>query len=884
MRIIQLSDIHLSKDNIENLKNYYLSALIKDLAFFHGSIPIDAILFTGDLVDKGGNSLGENPYEYFQKEILFPIKEALGLTSNQILFIPGNHDINREFIDKYSEHYLCEKLDKDLANQEILALRNEFTSVNKRIQKFKTFEQQFHSDNSNYAFSNNESTVIIEEAGKKIGLALINDSWRCSSSLKQDQHFIGYNQLFNAKQRFSKEKTLLNIAVFHHPLNLINLSESEEIENILKSQGFDIAFFGHSHKHEAKSTISAIGGYLTINGRSAFSNTIETTSQFQPGYNILDLNLDTKVYTLYARKFIRTNGYRFDSDTESIPGGKETSSLPNKTSYYSLAKSEESNNDDSDLPISYSADVHRIVNLLIGKSLYPEPYTFVRELIQNSVDACNRVRIKQTHIKLRIILNINSKENFIEVTDEGDGMTKSIIKNHFSVIGKSISQEFNDSTGNFNLISQFGIGFISTFIVAEKVIINTKNDDDKQIMFEINDVFKGFNYIKPSNDDVMMKSGTTIRVYLKKGYDARSALQHVGIYCRHIENLELYVDSKPIPINESWNLEGSNFQIELNSEKHESKFGISVNPRPLIATNSGFLISYNPDAIIPFKFPIIIGGEVNFRPKGIDFDMSRTNIMVSPKSENFRKEISITLRKLFRDALESSDPNLVNSVLNYLHYYLQYYDSNNAQIQDSYADFYSKKELISLCSEYTTVPYQGIPLTLNKIFNSSIPKSLGKIFYVNSQSITDYQTIVIQYLENQGYLVIKNKSYNVIFRDTPQVVTLMNVIQQIASSHGIQTFEIAQVQAEVLKDMKMDKTMFHEKLQKNIHQIEARYSVTIEIGKFSKLSKPSVRNSNHIFLNFDHETFQSLLKNIDIPDDIFEIYLLGLLGLQLRFR
>jgi HSP90 family molecular chaperone len=84
--------------------------------------------------------------------------------------------------------------------------------------------------------------------------------------------------------------------------------------------------------------------------------------------------------------------------------------------------------------------VERIVNLLIGKSLYPDPYLFVRELIQNSVDPCNRLRKKQTYLTPKIIINIDSPETLLEVTDEGDGMTKNMIKNHFSVIGKSISQ------------------------------------------------------------------------------------------------------------------------------------------------------------------------------------------------------------------------------------------------------------------------------------------------------------------------------------------------------------------------------------------------------------------------------------------------------------
>ncbi|AKQ46595.1 hypothetical protein TH63_14700 [Rufibacter radiotolerans] len=881
MRIVQLSDIHLSNGNIEDLRNYYLQALIEDLKKFHSEKKIDVILFTGDLVDKGGESLGSEPYVIFRNEVINPIVEALNITTDQVLLIPGNHDVNRYEVEEYSETGLSTRLDNSSANDLVRSTRENFSPVNKRMERFKNFEKEFHKNNQNYSYSHYESTTDFINEGKKVGFALINDSWRCSAALVREQHFIGHNQLLKTEQLLNNNGSILNIAVFHHPLTAINQNESDEVENILKSKNFDIAFFGHSHKHEAKSLTTATGGYLTINGRAAFNQPREIIAKFQPGYNILDVDPEKRSYSLFSRLFIRESGYRFDSDTTSLPGGQEFGMLPSRIPYYKLANAEESNNNDRALPNSYSADVHRIVKLLVGKSLYPNPYSFVRELIQNSVDACNRVRKNQSYLSPKIIININTRDNFLEVIDEGDGMTKNIIKNHFSVIGKSISQEFNDSTGNFNLISQFGIGFMSTFIVADKVVVATKNNEDELITFEITDVFKEFNYLTPSPVTGIEKSGTSIRVYLKKNFHLSIALNHIRNYCRHINNLQIYYDGNEQQINQSWNIEGSNHTFQLQTESYQLQLGISVNSKHIIATNSGFLITHNPAPLIPYKFPFIISGEVNFAPKGIDFDMSRTNIMTSEKSESFRRNMSVSLRKLFREALEAGDPQLSQSIEQYLHYYLQYYDVNNTQMEQSHTDFYSKRELVTLCSDYTRFQYQGREQSLNNIIESMKTRSLDTLFYINSQVLNDYQLILIQYLENKGYLIFINRSYNVAFRDGQSTVTLLNVLQPIAATHGMQIMDINLAQEYVTKDMKMDKNKFQENIQKHIKKIESQYGVNIEIGKFSRLPKASVRNNNQIFLNFDHQTFQSLINRTDLPDQALEIYLLGILALQL---
>ncbi|MGF1923196.1 MAG: metallophosphoesterase [Bacteroidia bacterium] len=885
MRIVQLSDIHLSSSNLQELRNYYVDALINDLKLFHEVLPIDVILFTGDLVDKGGESLlnkeaevMENCYDIFAREVIDPIKKALNLKDFQILLIPGNHDVQREKIDKYSEPYLI-GLDKEGMNEELVANHKEFRTINARIESFKTFEFKFHKSSSNYTYSNNESTYILSENDKSIGFALLNDSWRCSADLKAEHHFMGYNQLWSANKIFKEAKTVFNIAVFHHPLLAFSESEREELELILSSQPYDIVFFGHSHKHEAKSLTSSAGSYFSINGRSAFNSPQEKHSQFQPGYNILDIDVETRAYTLHARKFIRSTGFRFDKDTDSLKDGTEKGFLPNTQSYPEFAKPGESNNEDKNLPNSYSADVHKIVGLLIGKSLYPEPYMFVRELVQNSVDACDRVRKKNTHVHARIEINVNIKENYLEVRDNGDGMTKTILKNHFSVIGKSISQEFSDSSGNFDLISQFGIGFMSIFIVADRVVVDTKNDDDEQIVFEISDVFKGFNYIKPSSENSRTTSGTNIRVYMKSGFKPQEALVKATEYLRHIEGLEIKLDDTTLDVPNNWNVESALYTYEQESSTYILKLGIQPNATPIIASNSGFKIGTDLAEIIPYKFPFIIGGEVNFLPKGIDFDMSRTKVMPTKKAQMFRQELSVALRKLFRDALEGGNEKMVNATVNYLYFYLQHFDTNNAQMQSTYSDFYSKSELVTLCSDFTAFSFQGRSMLLRDIISLMKSNNLSHIFNYNAANLDDYQKILVQYLNSKGYLVFINRGISVNFRDTPQTISISGAMQQIALHHNFKYLELSQVPAELLTDMKMDISKLPVKLQIMLPQIAAENSVMIEVGKFGKVPKSSVRNQNQIFLNYEHETFRSLIEMLDEPEKQIKIYLLGILGL-----
>lgn len=888
MRIVQISDIHLSKENLTDLKEYYIEALIKDLQVFNEEKSIDLIIMTGDLIDKGGESFGDNnPYYIFRDEVIHKIISKLKVSSQQVLIIPGNHDVEQKTIREEFEFFLSSKLTTELANERSQLFAEEFNEDNKRIQRFKEFEKEFHADTINninlnikYNYSNNESVVIYDKDGKKFGVVLINDSWRCSSTLKKEEHFIGFRQLLRAQNKFKDNATNMNIAVFHHPLNAINDDEKDEISAILKSKDFDIAIFGHSHRHEAVQLSSSNGGYLSVNGRSAFSEPKELSSKYQPGYNVLDIDAESRKYTLHARKFIRAR-YEFDRDTDSLPNGIESKVLPQKVKLYHLA--ENSNNEDKELPGSYTADVDKIVSLLIGESIYPDKYAFVRELIQNSVDACNRVKEKYSQREPKIIMTIDALGNYIEVSDEGDGMSKNVLKNHFAVLGKSISQEHNDNVGRSNLISKFGIGFISTFIAAEKVLINTRSEEDGQIMFEIDSVFEAFKYVQPTTADLKETTGTTVRVYLKKAFHPMVAYNIVKSYCRHIENFEINLDNSINKIEEKWNVENSHIRYETKTSNYELKLAFGNAGNGIIASYCGFLINRNPYQIIPDMFPVHICGEINFVPKSIDFDISRTNIIPTAKAETVRKEISVSLRKLFRDVLETKALNMYDNVINYLQCYLQHYDSIISKIEKTYSDFYSKRELISLCAEHTLIQYDKKESSIATVLNILRSKSIDKIYVQYNSMLTDYEAIVVDYLANKGNLIVQHKSTFVNFITTPQHTTnLIDVIKIIANEYAISIHDIRNVTPDLLTEMRLDKSGFNEKLLFQLSNIESTYNVKIEIGKFSKSKKSSVSYGNQIFLNFNHDTFQSILGDIEnIEETTLRIYLLGILGLQL---
>lgn len=136
--------------------------------------------------------------------------------------------------------------------------------------------------------------------------------------------------------------------------------------------------------------------------------------------------------------------------------------------------------------MEFQTEVNQLLHLMIH-SLYSNKEIFLRELISNGSDACDKLRFEavsddalyEGDSELRIEIEFDKDANTLTVRDNGIGMTRDEVVDNIGTIAKSGTKEFlqkltGDQVKDANMIGQFGVGFYSSFIVADKVTLSTR--------------------------------------------------------------------------------------------------------------------------------------------------------------------------------------------------------------------------------------------------------------------------------------------------------------------------------------------------------------------------------------------------------------------------
>lgn len=212
----------------------------------------------------------------------------------------------------------------------------------------------------------------------------------------------------------------------------------------------------------------------------------------------------------------------------------------------------------SETKYNFSADINQLMHLIVN-AFYSKKEVFLRELLSNASDALDKTRYESltnkdllNHESRLVIQIIPNKDNkTLTITDTGIGMTKSDLIENLGTVAKSGTKSFmeylkNSNNDKLDLIGQFGVGFYSAYLVADKVSVVTKNYNDVHYLWQ-SDANGSFTIAELKESD--LKRGTSIVLHLKDEaleYLEESRLKElVKTHSQYINfPIELYVEKE----------------------------------------------------------------------------------------------------------------------------------------------------------------------------------------------------------------------------------------------------------------------------------------------------------------------------------------------------
>ena len=435
----------------------------------------------------------------------------------------------------------------------------------------------------------------------------------------------------------------------------------------------------------------------------------------------------------------------------------------------------------------FKAETKELLNLMIH-SIYTNKEIFLRELISNANDAIDKLKFKSltdTDIlkgddKFRIDINVDKDNRTLTITDNGIGMTYEEVDDNIGTIAKSGSRLFKEQLeeakkGDIDIIGQFGVGFYSGFIVADKIILETKSPYSENGVKWISSGDGNYEIEEISKQD----RGTKIILHLKDGDEYNEFLEDWKIkelvkkYSNYIR-YEIYFGDEVINSTKPiWKKDKKELKDEDYNEFYKATFHDWNDPLLHINLKVQGNIEYNALLFIPKKLPFdyytknfkrglqlytknvfimekcedLIPEYFNFISGLVDCDSLSLNISREILQQN--AELQVISKNLEKKIISELEKILKNDREKYIEFWKEFGRSIKAGVQDMFGMNKEKlQDLLIFVSSYDD-KYTTLKEYVDRMGDNK------EILYVPAESIDAVKSLPkMEKLKEQGREVL----------------------------------------------------------------------------------------------------------------------------------
>ncbi|EUB42022.1 MULTISPECIES: molecular chaperone HtpG [Fusobacterium] len=435
----------------------------------------------------------------------------------------------------------------------------------------------------------------------------------------------------------------------------------------------------------------------------------------------------------------------------------------------------------------FKAETKELLNLMIH-SIYTNKEIFLRELISNANDAIDKLKFKSltdTDIlkgddKFRIDISVDKENRTLTISDNGIGMTYEEVDDNIGTIAKSGSKLFKEQLeeakkGDIDIIGQFGVGFYSGFIVADKITLETKSPYSENGVKWISSGDGNYEIEEISKQD----RGTKITLHLKDGDEYNEFLEDWKIkelvkkYSNYIR-YEIYFGDEVINSTKPiWKKDKKELKDEDYNEFYKATFHDWNDPLLHINLKVQGNIEYNALLFIPKKLPFdyytknfkrglqlytknvfimekcedLIPEYFNFISGLVDCDSLSLNISREILQQN--AELQVISKNLEKKIISELEKILKNDREKYIEFWKEFGRSIKAGVQDMFGMNKEKlQDLLIFVSSYDD-KYTTLKEYVDRMGDNK------EILYVPAESIDAVKSLPkMEKLKEQGREVL----------------------------------------------------------------------------------------------------------------------------------